>query len=103
MVTFGRLAKGSREAASEGTTVLHIRCCSLSNISIHLSTFRASHRRCSLERGVLESFAKFPGKDLCQSLFFNKFAGLKPATLLKKRIWQRCFPMKFAKFSRTTS
>ena len=36
MVTFGRLAKGSREAASEGTTVLHIRCCSLSNISIHL-------------------------------------------------------------------
>ena len=36
MVTFGRLTKGSRQAASEGTTVLHIRCCSLSNISIHL-------------------------------------------------------------------
>ena len=26
----------------------------------------------------------------------------KPATLLKKRLWHRCFAMKFAKFLRTT-
>ena len=26
---------------------------------------------------------------------------LKPATLLKKRLWYRCFPMNFAKFLRT--
>ena len=32
------------------------------------------------ERGVLKYFAKFIGKHLCQSLFFNKVAGLKPAT-----------------------
>ena len=28
-------------------------------------------------------------------------AGLRPATLLKKRLWHRCFPMDFAKFLRT--
>ena len=33
-------------------------------------------------------------------LFFNKVAGLKPATLLKKRLWHRCFLMNFEKFLR---
>ena len=28
-------------------------------------------------KGVLRNFAKFTGKHLCQSLFFNKVAGLK--------------------------
>ena len=28
------------------------------------------------KKGVLRNFAKFTGKDLCQSLFFNKVAGL---------------------------
>ena len=35
------------------------------------------------KKGVLKNFAKFTGKNLCQSLFFNKVAGLNPATLLK--------------------
>ena len=43
---------------------------------------RSSHRRCSTRKGVLRNFAKFTGKDLCQSLFFNKATGLRPATLL---------------------
>ena len=30
---------------------------------------RSSHGKCSLEKGVLKSFAKFTGKHLCQSLF----------------------------------
>ena len=34
---------------------------------------------------------KFAGKHLCQGLFFNKIADLRPATLLKMRLWQRCF------------
>ena len=37
--------------------------------------------------GVLKIFAKLTGKHLRQSLFFNKIAGLRPATLLKKRFW----------------
>ena len=30
------------------------------------------------KKGILENFAKFTGKHLCQSLFFNKVAGLRP-------------------------
>ena len=37
---------------------------------------RGSHRRSSLRKGVHRNFAKFTGKHLCQSLLFNKVAGL---------------------------
>ena len=62
---------------------------------------RSSHQSCSIIKGVLRNFVKFTGKHLCQSLFFNKVAGVRPATLLKKRLWHRCFPVNFAKFLRT--
>ena len=35
---------------------------------------KSSHQRCSIKKGVLRNFAKFTGKRLCQSLFFNKVA-----------------------------
>ena len=54
-----------------------------------------------MKKGVLENFAKFIGKHLGKALLFNKVADLKPATILKKRLWHGCFPMSFAKFSRT--
>ena len=38
------------------------------------------------KKADLRNFAKFTGKHLCQSLFFNKVAGL------------RCFHVNFAKF-----
>ena len=44
-------------------------------------TPRCSHQRCSTRKDVLRNFAKFTGKDLCQSLFFNKATGLRVATL----------------------
>ena len=53
------------------------------------------------KKGVLKNFTKCTGKHLYQSLLFNKVAGLRPATLLKKRLWHRCFPVNFAKFLRT--
>ena len=37
---------------------------------------RSSRKKCSLRKGVLRKFAKFTGKQLCQSLFFDKIAGL---------------------------
>ena len=37
---------------------------------------RSSHQRCSMKKDVLRNFAKFTGKHLCQSLFFNKVTGL---------------------------
>ena len=55
----------------------------------------AATRSCSIQKGVLKNFTKFPGKHLCKSLFFNKTVGLRPATLLKKRLWHRCFPANF--------
>ena len=61
----------------------------------------SSHRRCSVSKGVLRNFAKFTGKHLCQSLIFNKVAGLRPTTLLKKRLWHGCFLENFAKFLRS--
>ena len=38
---------------------------------------RSSQWRCSVQKGVLKNFAKFAGKHLCQSAFFNKVAGLR--------------------------
>ena len=53
------------------------------------------------KKDVLRNFTTFKGEHLCQSLFFNKAASLRPATLLKKRLGHRCFPVNFAKFPRT--
>ena len=52
-------------------------------------------KRCSAKKVFLEISKKFTGKHLCQSLFFNKVAGLRPATLLEKRLWHRCLPVNF--------
>ena len=48
------------------------------------------------KKGVLKNFTKFT-----ESLFFNKVAGLRPETLLKKSVWHRYFHVNFAKFLRT--
>ena len=53
-----------------------------------------------MKKGVLENFTKLTGKYLCQSLVSNKVAGLRPATLLKMRLWHRCFTVSFVKFLR---
>ena len=50
---------------------------------------RSSHSRFSMTKVVLENFIKFTGKHL------------RPATLLKERLWHRCFPVNSAKFLRT--
>ena len=49
---------------------------------------RGSHRRCFVKKGVLKNFIKFRPRNL----------NLRPATLLKKRLWRRCSPVNFAKF-----
>ena len=63
--------------------------------------FEMLYRKCSLKKVILRSFAKITRKHMCQSLLFNEVAGLKPATLLKKRLCYRCFVVNFAKFLRT--
>ena len=51
------------------------------------SFMRSSHSEMFCQKGVLKNFSKLAGKHLCQSLFFNKVAGLRP------RLWHRCFPV----------
>ena len=41
----------------------------------------AAIRGVLIKKGVFKNFAKLTGKHLCQSIFFNKVAALKPATL----------------------
>ena len=62
-----------------------------------LSNFRSSRPEVFCQKGVLRNFTKFTGKHMCQVLR----PGLRPATLLKKRLWHRCFPTNLVKFLRT--
>ena len=56
---------------------------------------------CIYINGVLKNFAKFTRKHLCQSFLFNNVTCLRHVTLLKKRLWYRCFPVNFMKFLKT--
>ena len=69
---------------------------------VFYANYRSSRPEVFCKKGVLKNFAKFTEKHLCQSLFFNIVAGLRPATILKKRLWHRCFPVNFVKFLRTS-
>ena len=65
-----------------------------------IANYRSSHQRCSMKKGVVRNFTKVPGKHLGRSLIFNKKRH-RTATLLKKRLWHRCFPVNFLKFQGT--
>ena len=58
-------------------------------VPLKLTITRSSRPEVFCKKGVLRNFTKFTGKHLCQSLFFNKVAGL------------RRFPVNFVKFLRT--
>ena len=55
----------------------------------------------SIKKSVHKNFAKFTGNQPFQSLLFNKVADMRPASLLEKILWDRSFPVDFAKFLRT--
>ena len=63
---------------------------------------RNSHRRNSMRKSVLRNFAKFTGKHLCQSLFFNEIASLRAATLLKKETLAQVFSCEFCEIFKST-
>ena len=44
--------------------------------------------------GAFKNFTIFAAKHLYLSLFYNKVVRLRPANLLKKKLWHRCFPVK---------
>ena len=64
-------------------------------------TLRSTCPEVFSKKAVLRNFPKLTGKHLCWSPFFNKIAGLRPASLLKKRLKHRCFTVNFEKFLKT--
>ena len=53
------------------------------------------------KKGVLKKFHKIHLKTPVSESLFNRLSGLRPASLLKKRLQHRCFQVNFAKFLRT--
>ena len=51
-----------------------------------------------MRKGVLRNFAKFTGKHLCQSLFFNKVAAL----IVKKETLAQVFSSEYCEISKNT-
>ena len=54
------------------------------------------------KKGVLKNSAKFTGRYLCQSLFFNKFADLSPqaSNFIKKETLPQVFSCEFGEISK---
>ena len=71
-------------------TILHD-IFSVNTVFYWWETYRSSRPEVFCEKGVLGNFTKITWKHLCQSLFFNKIAGVRPAILLKNRLWHRFF------------
>ena len=83
------------------SVIIYAQLCNLYSYEVHTFLSGSSCPEVFCKEGGLRNFAKFTGKHLCQSLSFNKVAGLRPATFLKRRLWHRCFPVNFAKSLRT--
>ena len=66
-----------------------------------LSVFRSSGPEVFCEKDVLGNFAKFTGKHLCQSLFFNKVAGAA-CSFIKKETLAQVFSYEFCEISKNT-
>ena len=62
--------------------------------------YRTSSRRCSVKKVFLK-MSQNSRENTCWSLFFNKVADLKPATLLQRDSNTRCSSLNFAKFLET--
>ena len=71
------------------------------SIKNRLNRDRRSGRNCSGKKVFLKISQNSQENTCARVFFFNKFAGLRPATLLKKRLWCRCFSVNFAEFLRT--
>ena len=70
-------------------------------ITVNLSfNYRSSRPEMFCKKYVLKNLLKSIRKHMCQSQFFNQVPGLRPVTLLKKRLWRRCLTVNFKKFLR---
>ena len=61
----------------------------------------AVFQRCFVKK-VLFEILQNSQENPCAKVSFSIKLQARPATLLKKRLWHRCFPVNFAKFQRTS-
>ena len=66
-------------------------------LTIFTKSSEAVARRCSVKEVLLE-ISQNSQENSCTKVSF--LIKLQPSTLLKKRLWDRCFPVNFAKFLR---
>ena len=69
--------------------------------SVEYTNVRSSRPEVFCKKGVLRNFTKFTGKHLCQSLFFNKVAGLA-YNFIKKETLAQMFSYEFCEISKNT-
>ena len=70
---------------------------------VHVTTYilRSSRPDVFCKKGVLKNFAKFTGKHLCQSLFFNRVAG-GACNFIKKESLAQVLSCEFCEISKST-
>ena len=68
-------------------------------LTIFTKSSEAVARRCSVKEVLLEIFPKFTGKQLYQSLFFKKVAGLN---FIKKETLAQVFSSEFCEISKSS-
>ena len=61
-----------------------------------------SRRDVFFKKYVFRNFAKFTGKHQCQSLYFDKVAGMRTATLLKDKTVAQVFSCEFCEIFKST-
>ena len=59
---------------------------------------RCSGSQMFFKIGALKNFVIFTGKKSVLESFFNRVAGFRSATLLKRRLLHKCFPVNIVKF-----
>ena len=62
---------------------------------------RSSHQMCSVQK-VFSKISQNSPENTCARVSFLIKLQAWPTTLLKKRLWNRCFPVNFATFLRTS-
>ena len=71
------------------TSILNSKAQRMITVQWKLFRCRSTHQRCSIKKGVLRSFTKM-----------NRKTPVPESTLLKQRLWHRCFTVYFAKLLR---
>ena len=89
-ITFPCLLSLLQSTATQITVSVNIFVSNICFTEWNRFIFRSSRLEVFCRKGILRNFTEFTEKHLCQRLLFNKVAGLRPATLLKKALWHRC-------------